>query len=36
MNNYILYLLMLCCGIMIAVQPSINARLARFVGVLES
>ncbi len=36
MNNYILYLLMLCGGVMIAVQPSINARLARFVGVLES
>ena len=36
MNNYILYLLMLCGGIMVAVQPSINARLARIVGVLES
>lgn len=36
MNNYILYLLMLCCGIVMAVQPSINARLARHVGVLES
>lgn len=36
MNNYILYLLMLCGGIAIAVQPSINARLARIVGVLES
>jgi transporter family-2 protein len=35
-NNYILYLLMLCGGIVIAVQPSINARLARIVGVLES
>lgn len=36
MNNYILYLLMLCGGIVVAVQPSINARLARIVGVLES
>jgi transporter family-2 protein len=36
MNNYFLYLLMLCGGIMVAVQPSINARLARIVGVLES
>jgi transporter family-2 protein len=36
MNNYILYLLMLCCGIIVAIQPSINARLARFVSVLES
>ncbi|HXE94928.1 MAG TPA: DMT family transporter [Dongiaceae bacterium] len=36
MSNYILYLLMLCCGIVMAVQPSINARLARIVGVLES
>ncbi len=36
MNNYILYLLMLCGGIAVAVQPSINARLARIVGVLES
>lgn len=36
MNNYILYLLMVCGGIIVAVQPSINARLARIVGVLES
>lgn len=36
MNNYILYLLMLCGGIAVAAQPSINARLARNVGVLES
>jgi transporter family-2 protein len=36
MNNYILYLLMLCGGIVVAIQPSINARLARSVGVLES
>lgn len=36
MNNYFFYLLMLCCGIVVAVQPSINARLARLIGVLES
>lgn len=36
MNNYILYLLMLCGGIVVAVQPTVNARLARFTGVLES
>ncbi len=36
MNNYILYLLMLCGGVVVAVQPSINVRLARIVGVLES
>ncbi|OGU17424.1 MAG: hypothetical protein A2076_04595 [Geobacteraceae bacterium GWC2_53_11] len=36
MNNYMLYLLMLCGGIAVAVQPTINARLARLIGVLES
>ena len=36
MSNYTLYLLMLFGGIAVAVQPSINARLARIVGVLES
>jgi transporter family-2 protein len=36
MSNIILYLLMFCGGITVAVQPSINARLARYVGVLES
>lgn len=36
MSNHILYLLMLCCGITMSIQPSINARLARIVGVLES
>jgi transporter family-2 protein len=36
MSNNILYLLMLGCGIVMALQPSINARLARIVGVLES
>lgn len=36
MNNYMLYLLMLCGGIVVALQPTVNARLARFIGVLES
>jgi len=36
MSNYTLYLLMLFGGIAVAVQPSINARLARIAGVLES
>lgn len=36
MNNYVLYLLMLCGGIVVALQPTVNARLARFIGVLES
>ena len=36
MNNITLYLLMFCGGIAIALQPSINARLAQKVGVLQS
>ena len=36
MNNPILILLMLCGGMAIAVQPSINARLAQKIGALES
>lgn len=36
MNNLTLTLLMLCGGMAIAVQPSINARLAQKVGALES
>jgi transporter family-2 protein len=36
MNNLPLILLMLCGGMAIAVQPSINARLAQKVGALES
>lgn len=36
MNNYWLYLFMFCGGIAVAVQPSINARLAEKVGLLES
>lgn len=35
-NNYLLYLLMFCGGIAVAVQPSINARLAQKTGLLES
>ena len=36
MSNLILYLFMVCAGIVIALQPSINARLALKVGLLES
>ena len=36
MNDVILYLLMVCSGIVVALQPSINARLALKVGLLES
>lgn len=36
MNNAMLYLLMFCGGVAIALQPSINARLAQKVGLLES
>lgn len=36
MNNPTLILLMLCGGMAIAVQPSINARLAQKVGAFES
>ncbi|ABK97676.1 DMT family transporter [Pelobacter propionicus] len=36
MNNPTLILLMLCGGMAIAVQPSINARLAQKIGPLES
>ncbi len=36
MNNVFLYILMFCGGITVALQPSINARLAQKVGVLES
>jgi len=36
MNNFLLYLLMFCGGIAIALQPSINARLAQKVGLVES
>jgi transporter family-2 protein len=36
MNNLALILLMACGGIAVALQPSINARLAQKSGVLES
>ncbi|MBJ6724409.1 DMT family transporter [Geomesophilobacter sediminis] len=36
MTNLFFFLTMFCAGITIAVQPSINARLAQRVGVLES
>lgn len=36
MNNLTLTLLMLCGGFAIAIQPSINARLARKIGSYES
>ncbi|NVN91382.1 MAG: DMT family transporter [Desulfuromonadales bacterium] len=36
MNNLTLTLLMLCGGFAIAIQPSINARLARKIGDYES
>jgi bacterial/archaeal transporter family-2 protein len=36
MNNLLLVLLMACGGVAVAMQPSINARLARNIGNLES
>jgi len=36
MSNLMLYLVMFCAGITVALQPSINARLAQKVGILES
>jgi transporter family-2 protein len=36
MNNLWLVVLMACGGVAVAVQPSINARLARSLGSLES
>lgn len=36
MNSIVLYLLMFCGGIAVATQPSINARLAQKVGLVES
>jgi len=36
MNNLILVLLMACGGLAVALQPSINARLAQKVGSFES
>lgn len=36
MSNLSLFLLMMCGGAVLALQPSINARLAQKVGILES
>lgn len=36
MNNLMLVLLMACGGVAVALQPSINARLAQKVGAYES
>lgn len=36
MNNMLLVLLMACGGLAVAIQPSINARLAQKVGSYES
>lgn len=36
MNQILLILLMFCGGIVVAIQPSINGRLAQKVGTLES
>lgn len=36
MNNFMLLLLMFCGGITVALQPSINGRLAQKIGVIES
>jgi len=36
MNNLFLLMIMFCAGIVVAVQPSVNARLAQKVGIIES
>jgi transporter family-2 protein len=36
MSNYLLLVVMFFAGITVAVQPSVNARLAQKVGILES
>ncbi|WP_298273513.1 DMT family transporter [Geobacter sp.] len=36
MSNLALFLLMMCGGAILALQPSINARLAQKIGVIES
>lgn len=36
MSNMMFMIVMFCAGITVAVQPSINARLAQKVGVIES
>ncbi|WP_243370193.1 DMT family transporter [Geotalea sp. SG265] len=36
MNNIILFFLMFCGGLAVALQPSINSRLAQKIGFIES
>ncbi len=36
MNNFLLFFLMFCGGLAVAMQPSINSRLAQKIGFLES
>lgn len=36
MSNVVLFFLMFCGGLAVALQPSINSRLAQKIGVLES
>ena len=36
MTNLVLLVVMFCSGIAVALQPSVNARLAQKVGVIES
>ncbi|HEY3309554.1 MAG TPA: DMT family transporter [Desulfuromonadaceae bacterium] len=36
MNNIVIFLIMVAGGVAVAIQPSINARLAQRVGVYES
>jgi transporter family-2 protein len=36
MNNLLLFFCMFCAGMAVAVQPSINGRLAQKVGIIES
>lgn len=36
MSNQVIFLLMFCGGIAVAMQPSINSRLAQKVGIIES
>lgn len=36
MNNLVLFFLMFCGGLAVAMQPSINSRLAQKVGIIES
>ena len=36
MNHFLLLILMFCGGIAIAIQPSINGRLAQRIGTVES